>query len=412
MSEKRRDSKNRILQTGESQDKNGRYCFRYTDVFGKRKAIYSNRLTNADPVPPGQKADIPLREKEKMIQKELSQGICSGDITVLELVDRYLGLKQGVRHNTQANYNFIRNILVKEAFGTRKIDKVKLTDAKLFLIKLQKEDGRGYSSIHAIRGVLRPAFQMAVDDELILRNPFEFQLATVVVNDSVTREAITPEDERKFLKFVQEERHYKKYYDGIFLLFKTGMRISEFCGLTVGDIDFENNILHITHQLQRERNMRYLIEETKTSAGTRDIPLTREVRECLKRIVDNRKTPKVEPIIDGYTGFLFFDKNGMPMVAQHWEQYFKRIHKKYNDTYKVQMPKVTPHVCRHTYFSNMARAGMNTKTLQYLMGHSDISVTMNTYTHLGAKDAREELERLNLSGTSRQKLPRQVVCLP
>ena len=100
------------------------------------------------------------------------------------------------------------------------------------------------------------------------------------------------------------------------------------------------------------------------------------------------------------------------MVAQHWEQYFKRIHKKYNDTYKVQMPKVTPHVCRHTYCSNMARAGMNPKTLQYLMGHSDISVTMNTYTHLGANDAREELERLNLAGTSRQKLARQVVYLP
>lgn len=144
-----------------------------------------------------------------MIQKELSQEICSGDITVLELVDRYLRLKQGVRHNTQANYNFIRNIFAKETFGTRKIDKVKLTDAKLFLIKLQKEDGRGYSSIHAIRGVLRPAFQMAVDDEMILRNPFEIQLATVVVNDSVTREAITQEDERKFLKFVQEDSHYK-----------------------------------------------------------------------------------------------------------------------------------------------------------------------------------------------------------
>lgn len=52
------------------------------------------------------------------------------------------------------------------------------------------------------------------------------------------------------------------------------------------------------------------------------------------------------------------------------------------------------------------------KTLQYLMGHSDIGVTLNTYTHLGAKDAREELERLNLAGTSKGKMPRKVVNMP
>ena len=89
----------------------------------------------------------------------------------------------------------------------------------------------------------------------------------------------------------------------MFLLFKTGLRVSEFCGLTIHDIDFENNMLHITHQLQRKRDMQYSIEETKTTSGTRDIPMTEEVRECLERIVANRKHPKVEPIIDGYTGF-------------------------------------------------------------------------------------------------------------
>lgn len=163
----------------------------------------------------------------------MSQRICSGDITVLELADRYLELKREVRHNTSANYRCFRNILEKEEFGRRKINKIKPTDAKLFLIKLQKDDGRGYSTIRSIRGIFRPAFTMAVDDELILRNPFEFQPATVVVNDSVTREAIPQEEERKFLKFVQEDDYYKKYYDGMFLLFKTGLRVSEFCGLTV-----------------------------------------------------------------------------------------------------------------------------------------------------------------------------------
>ena len=119
-----------------------------------------------------------------------------------------------------------------------RIDKVKLSDAKAWLIKLQK-DGRGYCTIHSVRGVVRPAFKMAVQDDLVRKNPFGFELATVVVNDSVTREAITRTQERAFLKFIKEDKCYSKYYDGIFILFNTGLRISEFCGLTMADIDFK-----------------------------------------------------------------------------------------------------------------------------------------------------------------------------
>ena len=103
------------------------------------------------------------------------------------------------------------------------------------------------------------------------------------------------------------------------------------------------------------------------------------------------KKPKKEPAIDGYKGFLFLDKKDMPEVALHWEKHFEWALAKHNRIYKEQLPKITPHVCRHTYCSNMAKSGMNPKTLQYLMGHADIGVTLNTYTHLGAEDAREEL---------------------
>ena len=60
--------------------------------------------------------------------------------------------------------------------------------------------------------------------------------------------------------------------------------------------------------------------------------------------------------------------------------------KRYNDIYRVQMPNIPPHVCCHTYCSNMSKLGMNPKMLQYLMGRSDIGVTLNTYTHLGLED--------------------------
>ena len=393
MSEKRRDNRNRILRNGESQRKDGRYAFKYINATGKPQFVYSWKLEKTDKLPTGKRDDLSLREKEKLIQKDIDDQIVprGGEMTVEELVRKYLMQKTGVRHNTEANYNFVLNIIKKEEFGKRRIDKVKQSDAKCWLIKLQ-QDGRGYSSIHSIRGVVRPAFQMAVDDDLIRNNPFEFQLATVVVNDSVTREAITRKQERAFLEFVASDKHFCKYYDGIYILFKTGLRISEFVGLTLADVDMKNRKININHQLQRKRNMEYVIEDTKTSSGTRVIPMTDDVYECFKRIIANRKKPKVEPMICGKSGFLYLDKNDMPMVALHWEKYFQHICEKYNSIYKVQMPKITPHVCRHTFCSNMAKSGMNPKTLQYIMGHSDIGVTLNTYTHIGFEDAQEELQ--------------------
>ncbi len=390
--EVRRDSKGRKLWNGESQRKDGQYEYKYMDAFGNRKTVYSWKLTASDPLPKGKRDCISLRDQQRQIRRDCDDKVAvdGGNMTVLELVKRYVAQKQGVRHNTKANYKFVINIIDKEVFGTKRIDKIRLSDAKAWVIKLQN-DGRGYSTIHAIRGIIRPAFQMAVDDDLIRKNPFDFQLHTVVVNDSVTREAITKQQEKAFLDFVKNDKHFSRYYDGIFILFKTGLRISEFCGLTIGDIDFEQKRISVTHQLQRKRDMEYIIEEPKTSSGIRFIPMSSEVSECFRRIITKRKKPKVEPMIDGKCGFLFLDKNYMPMVALHWEKYFKHILEKYNSLYKVQLPKITPHVCRHTFCSNMARAGMNPKTLQYIMGHSEIGVTLNTYTHMGFEDASVEM---------------------
>ena len=396
LSEVRKDNKGRRLMMGESQDKEGRYRYKYLDGSGNRKSVYSWRLTESDPYPKGKHKDISLREKEKSVQRGMDSGVApdGGNMTVLGLVQKYVNQKRGVKHNTQANYNFVINVIKNEPFGEKRIDKVKLSDAREWLIKLQ-DDGRGYSSIHSIRGVVCPAFQMAVDDELIRRNPFEFQLATVVVNDSVTREAITRKQEREFLRFVREDKHFCRYYDGIYILFKTGLRISEFVGLTKEDIEFDKGRIKVDHQLQRKRDMEYVIETPKTEKGVRYVPMNGEVEECFRRIIENRKKPKAEPMIDGKVGFLYLDKNDMPMVALHWEKYFQHIREKYNSIYKVQMPIITPHVCRHTFCSNMAKASMNPKTLQYIMGHSDIGVTLNTYTHLQFDDAQAEMRKVH-----------------
>ena len=400
----RRDSKHRVLRRGESIRADGKYQFKY-HINGKPHFVYSWRLEPTDKLPVGKKTCLSLRELEKQIGYDLDSQMdpVGKNITVVELVERYLRTKTGVRDSTRAGYRTVQRILDKEPFGGKKISQVKVSDAKLFLIKLQS-DGRGYSSIHSIRGVLRPAFQMAVDDDVLHKNPFGFELATVIVNDSVTREAITKDQMRKFLKFIHDDNVYCKYYEVVYILFHTGMRISEFCGLTLKDIDLENRIINIDHQLLRTSEMKYVIEATKTNAGTRKLPMTEDVFRCFQAIIEDREKPRFEKMVGGHTGFLFTDKDGMPLVAMHWEHRFNNMVKRYNDIFRVQIPNVTPHVCRHTYCSNMAKSGMNPKTLQYLMGHSDIGVTLNTYTHLGLEDAAEELKRVEELADARKEL--------
>ncbi len=162
--------------------------------------------------------------------------------------------------------------------------------------------------------------------------------------------------------------------------------------------------VNIDHQLQRTSDMRYVIHSTKTNAGTRVLPITDEVADMFRAIIEDRPKPKVEKMVDGYSGFLFLDDDGMPLVAMHWEHRFRHMVQRYNEIYKVQMPKITPHVCRNTYCSNQAKVGMNPKTLQYLMGHSDIGVTLNVYTHVGLEDASKELDKMQGLETARKEM--------
>ena len=369
MSEKRKDNKGRLLRTGESQRKDLTYQFRYTDVTGKRRTVYASDLQE-------------LRKKEKAIQKDIDDGInyCEGNVTVIELLERYIALKQGVRHATKVGYNFVLNLAKKEDFCYRTINTIRTSDAKLWLMKLQN-DGRGYSTITSVRGVVKPAFQMACDEDIIRKNPFDFPLAGVVVNDSQKRIALSQEQQETFMTFVREDDHYCRYYDEFNVLLGTGMRVSEFCGLTIGDLDFENRKIHVEKQLVKEKGGVYHVEKTKTESGVRYIPMSDEVYQSLKNILAHRQKPQKEMMVDGYAGFLLLDKNGNPKVGLHLDHHMQWTMKKYRRTQDIPLPTITPHVLRHTFCTNMANAGMDLKSLQYLMGHSDAGVTMNVYTH-------------------------------
>ncbi len=200
-------------------------------------------------------------------------------------------------------------------------------------------------------------------------------MKTVLINDSVRRQALEPRQERKFLGFVKNDDHFSQWYDGMFILFKTGLHISELCGLTLDDIDMEERTIDINKQLQTTGNVGKYIEKTKTDSGTRVLPMSNEVYEAFGRVIANRPTPDIEQVIDGYSRFLFLDKRGMAMVSYQWEKRFKHAVEKHNKIYKDELPKITPHICRHTYCTNMAKSHIGPKTLQYLMGHSSIEIT-------------------------------------
>ena len=383
MSEKRKDTKGRVLRAVESQRKDLIFQYRYTDIRGKRQTVYSSDLKE-------------LREKEKEIQKHINDGIdyAAGQATVISLLERYIGLKQGVRYNTRVGYNFVLNLVKREDFGYRQIGSIKVSDAQQWIIKLHN-DGKGYSTITSVRGVVKPAFQMAYNEDIIRRNPFDFKLVDVVPNDSKKRGAMTEEQQNTWMTYIREDKTYTKYYDEFVVLLGTGMRVSEFCGLTMSDLDFENRRIRVDHQLVRERGGKYYVEKTKTACGVRFIPMTDDVYRSLKNILARRKKVKMETIVDGYSGFILLDKDSKPKVALHIENEMRWAMKKYDKLHPDRpLPNITPHVFRHTFCTNMANAGMDVKTLQYLMGHSDVGVTLNIYTHASYDRAAEQMAKL------------------
>jgi len=383
MAEKRKDKKGRVLRTGESQRHDQTYQYRYKDLQKKWHYVYAPTLEE-------------LRQKETAIQKDINDGInyAAGRVTVIELLERYISLKQGVRYNTKVGYNFVLNLVKKEDFGYRCIKDIKISDAQLWFLKLH-QDGRGYSTLASVRGVVKPAFQMAYNEDIIRKNPFEFRITDVVPNDSKKRESLTEDEQNAWMTFIKTDKTYSKYYDEFVVLLETGLRVSEFCGLTIGDLDFEGRKIRVDHQLVRERGGKYYVERTKTESGRRYVPMSDDTYTSLQRILEKRPKVQTEMMVDGYTGFLLLDKNLRPKVALHIENEVRWARKKYNKLHPDKpLPHITPHVYRHTFCTGYAYDGMHIKNLQYLMGHSDARVTMNVYTHSSYERAAEQMTKV------------------
>ena len=150
----------------------------------------------------------------------------------------------------------------------------------------------------------------------------------------------------------------------------------------------------IDHQLLKSKEQGYYIETPKTKSGTRQVPLSRETIQAFQRVM--KKRPKAEPfVIDGRGNFLFVNPKGKPKVAIDYNALFVRMVKKYNKHHMDNpLPHITPHTLRHTFCTRLASKNMNPKDLQYIMGHSNISITMNWYAHASIDTAKSEVQRL------------------
>ncbi len=262
---KRKDSKNRNLRNGESQRKDGRYVYKYTDIYGKPQFIYSWKLVPTDKTPAGKRDDISLREKEAQIKKDLNDGIdtVGGKMTVCQLYDKKNSQRKNIKRATEKGRQYLMNALKNDPLGMRAIDTVKQSDAKEWAIRMS-EKGYAYKTIDNYKRSLKASFYMAIQDDCIRKNPFEFKLSDVLEDDTEQKVILTPEQEECLLAFMEKDKIYSKYYDEVVLLLETGLRISEFCGLTT-HIDMQNRILNIDHQLLKDSEMGYYIETPKWS---------------------------------------------------------------------------------------------------------------------------------------------------
>ena len=393
--EKRRDNKGRLLKSGESQRSDGRYAYKYIDTFGEPQFVYSWKLVPTDKVPAGKRPCLSLREKIKQIQKDLDDGIdtIGKKMTVCQLYEKYIRQRGNVRKGTQKSRQQLMKLLSEDKLGAASIDSVKLSDAKEWAIRMS-EKGYAYKTISNWKRSLKAAFYTAIEDDCIRKNPFNFAIADVLEDDTEEKAALTQEQEDRLLAFAGSDPVYRKYCDEIIILLGTGLRVSELCGLTT-DLDFENRCIHVDHQLLRDSELGYYVDEPKTKKGVRQIPMSKKVYQALKRAVRSRG--KAAPVnIGGYTNFLFLNQSGLPKTASCYESMFQGLVRKYNKNHKPEeaLPNITPHTMRHTFCTRLAHAGMNPKDLQYIMGHSNITMTLNYYAHADYASAKAAMDRL------------------
>ncbi len=401
MAEKRKDNRGRNLFKGEGQRSDGRYYYQYKNSLNKSKVIYSWTLEE-------------LRKREKEIQKDLADSIdeTAAKMSLNQLFELYLSLKdkENFQDSTKDDYlglwnNHIRNT----ELGNAQIKNIKTSHIKRFYKEL-KDKGLSNSTIKKFNTILRPSFELALDDDMIRKNPVKKDCVKKYKGEKNVREALTRDEQKKLLDFVESSNVYKIYAPMLRYMLGTGCRIGEVIGITWDDIDMKSRSININHQLKYKKKedgkTGFMIASPKTDAGKRIIPMTTEVYNALimrKRYRLFLGTPR-DFEVDGYKNFVFVTKNGRPIAPNGFNNAMKNIVSAYNKLEEkkareekrkpVLLPHVSAHIFRHTACTRMAEAGMEIKALQYIMGHSNAAVTLDVYTHVHEQKIVEEMAKM------------------
>ena len=398
MAEKRKDNKGRNLKQGESQRADERYMYRYNDYTGIRKSIYSWDLAE-------------LREKEKQIAKDSEDNINTNGAkkTLNKQIEDYIATKPKLSASTRNNYIYMWEKEIKDcSIGNKKLDTIVKSDIKKFYSTLSKK-GFKNGTIQLYQNFLFPCFQLAVDDNLIRNNPCKDCMKEYKDDDATKKEALTKEQQKTLFNFLATNQYYNCYYPMVAFMIGTACRVGEVIGLTWNDVDMKEHTVNINHQLIYKKfdgEIKFRASKPKTNDGIRVIPMTKEVLEQVK---EQRKVQLQMGIdrsitVDGYKGFIFTTKGGKPMQPNCINRFLFHIVDTYNKQEEVEakkekrepklLPHISAHTLRHTGCTRMAESGIDVKALQYIMGHANISVTMDIYNHIDSTRVVSEMQKL------------------
>lgn len=401
----RKDGKGRVLRKGEHYRKtDGRYSYIYTDPLGKNRTVYANSL-------------VTLRKREESLIRDQMDGLnvyVAGSADVNFLFDRYVSTKSELRSTTKANYLYTWNHFIRDTLGKRKIKDVKYSDVLYFYTDLITNQNLQINTLENINTVLRPSFQLAVRDDIIRKNPVDGAYCEVKKRNGGARKkkrALTVEQQRKFISYVAENPFFYKWYPFFTFLLGTGCRIGEAIGIRWDDVDLEKRLIDINHSLtyysrsDDSFKCEFRVSEPKTEAGVRVIPMMQQVYDVLKDEYERQEEEGFcEENVDGMTNFVFTNRFGMPHNPAAVNRAIKRIVDAHNAEEEVKakkerrepimIPKFSCHIFRHTFASRFCENETNVKVIQEVMGHADVSTTMNIYADVNEDVTRASIENL------------------
>ena len=383
----RYDNNRTRLKTGESQRPNGTYVYRWTAQDGKRNAVYAPTLET-------------LREQEEQIIVDKHDGIRADKkhLTVNDMLDLWCQLKRGIKDSTFKNYIYMYELFVKPAFGQNRITLVKKSDVRKFYNSLADGKILKIATIDNVHNVLHQVFQVAVDDGIIRTNPTDKMLKELKMSHGFEREkksALTIEQQKLFFDYMLSHPKDRHWYPIFYIMANTGMRVGEITGLRWNDIDLDEGIIRVNHTLvyynhRDEKGCYFSINTPKTKAGEREIPMTEGVKQAFIMEREYQQEAEIEnrSHIDGYDDFIFVNRFGDVQNQCNLNKAIRRMMRDCNDeilekygadSNPVLLPRFSCHILRHTFATRLCESGVNLKVIQDVLGHADVSTTMDIY---------------------------------